>query len=83
MRKFDNNKMRARRVELGMSQEDVANEVRKISNDTKLSVYTISRIESGANQGMHLDTLIMIAKVLQLDPEELLREEDSGEGGKE
>ena len=72
MKKFDNNKMRARRIEMEMSQEDLA-------RTTGLSVFTISRTESGASAGMRVETLVILAKALLYDPEDLLIETEEGE----
>jgi transcriptional regulator with XRE-family HTH domain len=61
--------MRARRIEMGLSQEDLA-------RLTNISVFTISRTESGASNGMRLETLVTLAKALLYDPEDLLIDED-------
>jgi len=68
-KKFDNNKMRARRIEMGMSQED-------LSRSTGISVFTISRTESGASPGMRAETLFVLAKALLFDPDDLLTDEE-------
>ena len=76
MRRFNNNKMRAQRVLMKYTQEELA-------SITNLSVFTISRIESGAAENLRLETLYSIAKALLLDPEDLLMEDSDEKGGEQ
>jgi transcriptional regulator with XRE-family HTH domain len=62
---IDGNKIRALRVQQNKSLEDV-------SRATNLSIHTIQRIETGKTPNPGIEAVVLIAKTLLVDIDDLL-----------